>query len=134
MCAACCLQELRLLFDASGGGGRLNTIQLCALLQHMARLAPAPELLNATERAELGAFANEVSPLDLRVLGPLGHGTHTGCCWPLPVLEIGQVRVLRTPRVGDPVPASKGLISNHSCLTTTWPAVTGRQGCACLKC
>lgn len=57
----CCLQELRLLFDASGGGGRLNTIQLCALLQHMARLAPAPELLNATERAELGAFADEVS-------------------------------------------------------------------------
>jgi hypothetical protein len=54
------LKELRLLFDASGGGGRLNPIQLCALLQHLARLAPAPELLSATERGELRGFANEV--------------------------------------------------------------------------
>lgn len=49
-----------MLFDASGGGGRLNPIQLSALLQHLARLAPAPELLTATERNELHTFAQEV--------------------------------------------------------------------------
>jgi hypothetical protein len=58
LCAA--LQELRLLFDASGGGGRLNPIQLSALLQHLSRVAPAPELLTASERAELQGFALEV--------------------------------------------------------------------------
>jgi hypothetical protein len=64
MCAVTVLQDLRLLFDASGGGGRLNPIQLCALLQHTAKLAPAPELLTAAERTQLGTFASEVE-----------------CCW-----------------------------------------------------
>lgn len=58
LCSA--LQELRLLFDASGGGGRLDPIQLSALLQHLSRVAPAPELLTASERAELQGFALEV--------------------------------------------------------------------------
>lgn len=40
----------------------MNPIQLCALLQHLARLAPAPELLSATERGELRGFAHEVRP------------------------------------------------------------------------
>jgi hypothetical protein len=49
-----------MLFDAAGGGSRLAPIQLCALLQRLAKLAPAPELLTAAERSQLRGFADEV--------------------------------------------------------------------------
>jgi hypothetical protein len=49
-----------MLFDTAGGASRLAPIQLCALLQHLAKLAPAPELLTAAERSQLRGFADEV--------------------------------------------------------------------------
>jgi hypothetical protein len=53
-------QDLRLVFDASGGGAKLNPIQLSALLQQLCKLAPAPGLLNAADRDSLTAFVDEV--------------------------------------------------------------------------
>jgi len=53
-------QDLQQIFQAAGGGSRLNPIQLCALLQQLARLAPPAELLPAAEKGQLRGFADQV--------------------------------------------------------------------------
>ncbi|KAF6262390.1 hypothetical protein COO60DRAFT_1636059 [Scenedesmus sp. NREL 46B-D3] len=52
-------QDLQLLYDASGGGARLNAIHLATVLQQLSRLAPMPELAPAAERRQLKAFTAE---------------------------------------------------------------------------
>jgi hypothetical protein len=53
-------QDLQLMYDASGGGARLNAIHLATVLQQLSRLAPMPELAPAAERRRLKEFTAEV--------------------------------------------------------------------------
>jgi hypothetical protein len=65
-------QDLQLMYDAAGGAQKLNPIQLCALTQTLARLAPPTELLAATERQHLNGFATEVGVVWWRAATPPG--------------------------------------------------------------
>jgi hypothetical protein len=53
-------QDLQLLYDASGGGAKLNAIHLATVLQQLSRLAPMPDMAPSTERRQLKAFTAEV--------------------------------------------------------------------------
>jgi hypothetical protein len=53
-------QDLQLMYDASGGGARLNAIHLATVLQQLSRLAPMPDLAPAAGRRRLKAFTAEV--------------------------------------------------------------------------
>jgi hypothetical protein len=48
------------MYDASGGGARLNATHLATVLQQLSLLAPMPELAPAAERRRLKAFTAEV--------------------------------------------------------------------------